>query len=79
MAEKSDNDFPLTLTTNDILGIIQRALMELHVYCGQTPGDVNPAVCMAYLERTAQFVGQLPSHQRSSNAGKGAEAPARAN
>ena len=54
-------DEPITLTTNDILGIVQRGLMELHGYCGQHPQDVDPHVCMQYLERMASFVHKLPT------------------
>ena len=61
MADTPDpQEFPMTLTTNDILGIIQRGLMELHGYCGQHPHNVDRSICLAALERVAQFVGQLP-------------------
>lgn len=55
----ADDPINLTLTSNDILGIIQRSLMELHSYCGQPPHNVDPQVCMQVLERTASFVGRL--------------------
>lgn len=54
-----DTPTPINLTANDILGIIQRGLMELHAYCGQVPQNVDPQVCMHVLERMASFVGQL--------------------
>jgi len=57
--------FPLT--TNDMLGIIQRQLAELNAYCGQAPHHVDRDVCMKYLERIASFVVQIPpAHVPSS-------------
>ncbi len=58
---------PIILSSSDILGIIQRSLMELHSYCGQTPDNVDPQVCMAVLERTAGFVGRLVHQVGAAN------------
>ena len=56
----SEDDSNLTLTTNDILGIIQRGLMELNAYLSQAPQSVDPAIVEAYFERMGSFVGRLP-------------------
>ncbi len=58
---------PIILSSSDILGIIQRSLMELHSYCGQQPENVDPQVCMAVLERTAGFVGRLVQQVATAN------------
>ena len=58
---------PIILSSNDILGIIQRSLMELHAYCGQPPENVDPQVCMTVLERTASFVGRLVQQVGAAN------------
>lgn len=50
---------PILLDTNDILGIIQRAAVEMHQYCAQAPQHVDPSVVMGYLTKMADFVGKL--------------------
>lgn len=68
------NDLP-TLTTNDVLGIIQRQLAELNAYCSQPPNLVDPNVILAYLERSATFAVRLPAiNGRVQTANDGAEA-----
>lgn len=59
------------LVTNDILGIIQRQLAELNAYLSQPPNLVDPAIVMAYLERSASFTQQLPSIRKPQAANEG--------
>ncbi len=67
-------DLP-SLTTNDILGIIQRQLAELSAYCSQPPNVVDPNVILAYLERSATFAVKLPAiNGRVQTANDAAEA-----
>ena len=64
---------PLNLNTNDILGIIQRQLMELNAYVSQPPQNVDPQVVFYYLERAASFAQRIPG-MVSSTADEGTEA-----
>lgn len=50
----------ITLTSNDVMGIIQRSLRELDAYLSQAPQAIDPNVGMAYLERAAAFMMKLP-------------------
>ena len=52
---------PFTFTANDLVGAIKQNLTDLHHYMS-TPHLVliEPAVCMAFLERAAQMVSHLP-------------------
>ena len=62
---------PLQLSTNDIMGAIQRGLMELHSYLTYVePAQVNPAIIEAYLERSWQFAQTLPKPAENANAAK---------
>lgn len=79
-APQQDNN--ITLGNNEIVGIIQRNLLELNAYCTQAANNVDPMVCQAYLERTWQFVQRLPQTQRDGQApanGGGKQAEKRAN
>lgn len=55
-----NNPPPLTLTTNDVLGAIQRLLQELNSYLWGPPEQIDPRVTHAYLERAAMFNSRLP-------------------
>lgn len=63
MPDPGDTDNTIALTPNDLCGIIQRMLSELNAYLTQHPAQVDPAICMSYLERCATFVGRLPRPQ----------------
>lgn len=48
------------LEPSDILGVVQRTLLELHGYCGQAPQHVNRDECMKALEKMAHWLGYFP-------------------
>lgn len=51
---------PLTVTPNDVLGMIQRNAQELISYCWNDPRRIDPNIVMAYLERCWQLTQHLP-------------------
>lgn len=72
----------ITLGVNEIVGVIQRNLLELNAYCTQAAHNVDPMVCQAYLERTWTFVQRLPQIPKDATAqtnGGGRQAEKRAN
>jgi hypothetical protein len=71
MSEETKNT--LDLVPGDIIGAVQRMCHELNAYLSQHAAKVDPNVCMAYLERMAQFTRTLPV-QHVAN-GAGGEAP----
>lgn len=56
------------LTVNDVLGIIQRQLLELNAYVSQAPQHVDPKVIMHYLERAAVFADKLEQNRPAPTA-----------
>ncbi len=61
------NDNPINLNTNDILGIIQRHLMELNAYCSQHPSMVDRNQILEHLNRAASFAVRIPEIDRSKD------------
>lgn len=51
---------PLTLSANDVLGMLQRNAQELIAYCWRDPSTVDPNIVISYLERGWQFAQHLP-------------------
>lgn len=79
MSEETKNT--IDLMPGDIVGAVQRMGQELHGYLSQHVSRVDPNVCMAYLERMAQFVRTLPVQAVPNGAGAqaGEAAEARVN
>ena len=50
----------INLTPHNILGIIQRDLMELHAYLNRPPHEVDLDGVMAHLNNIAGWVNRLP-------------------
>lgn len=80
----AENDNPqMTILPNDVVGIIQRQLAELGSYLNQPIGAIDPAVCVAYVDRMQQFAYQLRAMQqamaKSAADGKAEPVPARKN
>lgn len=71
-------DDKIILAPTDIVGIIQRGLRELSVYCDRPAEDVDPGTLIAYMGRLAHFAEQLP--RPAAQAPQAQDAPeARAN
>lgn len=56
----ADNPQPLTLTTSNIVGIIQRILLETHTYLSQPAHMVDPNYVFDRLQEAAKFNSNLP-------------------
>ncbi len=56
-------DDNLSLHPTDIIGVIQRGLRELAVYCERPAEHVDPAVIVGYMGRLAEFAQRLPMPQ----------------
>lgn len=56
-------DENLSLHPTDIIGIIQRGLRELAVYCERPAESVDPTVIVGYMGRLAEFAQRLPMPQ----------------
>lgn len=69
----ADEPSPMHLTPSNILGIIQRSLSELNAYCNQHPSQVDPHVCMRYLEETGIWVGRMGAMGLPNGAGESPE------
>lgn len=61
MPDNDPND--ISLTTNDVLGIVQRMLAELNAYLSQHPNAVDRNVVLRYLDRMAMFASKIPGQQ----------------
>lgn len=65
MADKDAQQDPsmVQVTPADVIGMIQRGLMELHTYLNQPVLEINAAVAIAQLERmleqTTRFHGVM--------------------
>lgn len=85
MAEEAQapaQDNAITLMPRDIVGIIQRHLLELNAYCSQNADVVDPMVIHANLERTWQIASRLPQIAKDASApanGGGKQTEKRAN
>lgn len=53
-----------TPTPNDILGIIQRHLVQLHIYAALPQHMVDPNALMQGMEECAVWIQQLPPPPR---------------
>lgn len=62
-------------TSSDILGAVQRGLMELNGYLSQPADEINIDVAMKYLEGLGWRLSHLRAAQPASN-GKASEARA---
>ena len=72
------DDPNLSLAPTDIVGVIQRGLRELDVYCSQSAANVDPQMIIGYLGRLADFANCLP-RPRPETGASDAVAEARAN
>jgi hypothetical protein len=62
---------PLQLTTNDVIGAIQRQVWELDQYLRYVPVEqVDPRVIMYFLHRSADFAVTLPALPGTETDGK---------
>lgn len=83
MTKPNDNQPTLPpLTPNNILGIVQRSMVELNAYMSQPPHMVDRAVCLGAIEDIVKWVGCLPpitAFQPPPNGVKPDAAPSRKN
>lgn len=79
MSDKATKTTPAETTQfvpNDIVGAIKQMGHELHQYMNQPVPYIDPAVCMGYLERMAQWTQLLPRPQPAQNGATQPEARA---
>lgn len=57
--EQSTTEGPV-LGAEDVLGVVQRTLHQLHGYCAQPPYAVDRDVCLHALQKAAYWLGHLP-------------------
>ena len=72
-------DENLSLAPTDIVGVIQRGLRELDVYCSQSAANIDPHILLGYLGRLAEFAQRLPAVQHAHNGAAAEAGEARAN
>lgn len=72
-------DDNLSLAPTDIVGVIQRGLRELDVYCAQSASNVDPQMIIGYLRRLAEFANRLPRLPQRDMSASDAVGEARAN
>jgi len=81
MPSETQDTTTIPLTASNMVGIIQRNLMELHAYLTQPAQTVDRMVCLRALEDCAKWVSRLPDNSgiQVPPADNGKQAKARAN
>lgn len=68
----------ISLSNSDIVGAVQRMLMELNNYLNQPVERINPQMGINHLHRCVEFLGKLPASMAVPN-GAGEAPEQRAN
>ncbi len=58
-------DHTVTLTPSDVLGMVQRALTDMHGYLGQHPMQVDVNQCFAHMDAMKQRLATLQAMQQT--------------